>query len=173
MSKNDSEMLRQAVVASTGNTQSKTLDGITSVKILNEKVYDTSSSEDAFSGLSAGDVIKMEGWNYAENNRIFTVTEVESGGQWIKVDKQLIDEKEADVPSAGVTMYNTPESLTVSGCTVDDVLVEVVNMNAAASSPEEADRDYFAITAADTVSTFALLDAGDSLLISWAKMSEG
>jgi hypothetical protein len=53
------------------------------------------------------------------------------------------------------------------------VLVEVVNLNSSASSPEEADRDYFAITAANTVSSFAVTDAGDVLLISWSDLSAG
>jgi hypothetical protein len=63
--------------------------------------------------------------------------------------------------------------LTVTGATTDDVLVEVVNLNSSASSPEEADRDYFAITAANTVSSFAVTDAGDVLLISWSDLSAG
>jgi hypothetical protein len=171
--KNDSEQLRQAVVTSSGNSQTKVLDAVTDIKILNEKVYDTSSSADAFAALSAGDVVKMEGFDQAENNRIYVVTEVESNGEWIKVDKELKDVKEADIPSAGITMYKTPESLTVTGATTDDVLVEVVNLNSAASSPEEADRDYFAITAANTVSSFAVTDAGDVLLISWSDLSAG
>lgn len=171
--KNDSEQLRQAVVTSGGNSQSKVLDAVTDIKILNEKIYDTSSSADAFDALSAGDVVKMEGFDQAENNRIFVVTEVESGGEWIKVDKELKDVREADVPSAGITMYKDPESLTVSGATTDDVLVEVVNLNSAASSPEEANRDYFAITDDDTVSSFAETDDGDVLLLTWADLSAG
>jgi hypothetical protein len=50
--KNDSEQLRQAVVTSSGNTQTKVLDAVTDIKILNEKVYDTSSSADAFELVS-------------------------------------------------------------------------------------------------------------------------
>lgn len=171
--KNSAEQIRVGFATSAGNTQTKVLDAVTDVKILNEKVYDTSSSADAFSALSAGDVIKMEGWNEAENNRIYTVTDVEPGGEWIKVDKELKDVRAADVPSAGITMYKTPESLTVSGVTVNDAISDVVNFNTGTSSAEAVDKDYFAITAADTVSSFSVTDAGDVLQIYWADLSAG
>lgn len=173
MGMNYSEQLRLGVVASGGNTQTKVLDAVTDVKILDEKLYDTSSSADAFAALSAGDVVMFDGFDEAENNRIFTVTEVETNGEWIKVDKELKDVRAADIPSAGITVFKTPESLTVSGVTTEDTVVDVVNLNSAASSAEEADRKYFAITDDDTVSTFAVLDDGDSLLVMWADMSEG
>jgi hypothetical protein len=171
--KNSAEQIRVGLATSSGNSQTKVLDGVTSVKILNEKLYDTSSSADAFSSLSAGDVIHVSGFNYAENNRIFTITDVESSGAWIKVDKELKDEKEADVPSAGVTVLKTPESLTINGVTTSDALTDVMNFNAAASSATELDRDYFAITAADTVSSFAATDSGDVIQVTWAKLSAG
>lgn len=169
---NDAEQIRHGFATSSSNSQTTTSLS-SDTKILNEKVYDTSSSANAFSGLSAGDVIKMSGWDEAENNRIFLVTEVESSGEWIKVDKELKDVKAADVPSAGITVYTNPESLTISGVTTDDVLVDVVNFNSAASSATELDRDYFAITAANTVSSFAVTDSGDYIMVTWADLSKG
>lgn len=169
--KNDAEQLRSDVVASTGNTQVKVLDAVTDVKILNEKLYDTSSSADAFSALSAGDVVMFSGFDETENNRIFVITE--AADNYIKVDKELKDVAEDDIPSAGITVYKTPESLTVSGVTVDDTVTDVVNLNSASSSAEDVDAKYFAITAADTISSFAVTDSGDSLMIYWADLSAG
>lgn len=173
MSKNYNETIRNSIAASGGSSQTSVISSVTDIKILDEKIYDTSSSANAFAALSAGDVIYMEGWDEDENNRVFTVTEVESAGEYIKVDKELKDVKEADIPSAGITMYKSPESLTVSGITVDDVITDVVNFNTAASSSAELDKKYFAVTAADTVANFAVVDSGDSLMISWAQMSAG
>jgi hypothetical protein len=172
--KNYSEQLRLDVVSSGGNSETKhgTVDGYSDIKIKDSKIIDTSSSEDAFSGQSVGDVIKMEGWAYSENNRIFTITEKESGGKWIKVDKELKDETSPE--SAGATIYTGSEDLTVSGITVDDAIVDAVNFNTASSSPEGLNgRDYMAVTAADTVTSFYVADSGDDLLIQWAKLSEG
>ena len=172
--KNWSEQLRQDIVASGGNAESKhgTVDGYSDIKIQNSKIIDTSSSEDAFSGQSVGDVIKMEGWSYAENNRIFTITEKESGGKWIKVDKELKDETSPE--SAGATIYTGSEELTVTGVTTNDAIVDAVNLNSSSSSPESVSgRDYMAITAANTVTSFYVADSGDDLLITWADLSEG
>jgi len=172
--KNMAEQLRLDVVSSGGNSETKhsTVDGYTDIKIQKSKITDTSSSEDAFSDDNVGDVIKMEGWSYAENNRIFTITDKESGGKWIKVDKELKDETSPE--SAGATIYTGSEELTVSGITVDDAIVDAVNFNTAASSPAGlVGRDYMDVTAADTVTSFYVADSGDSLLIQWAKLSEG
>lgn len=172
--KNWSEQLRHEIATSGGNSETKhgTVDGYSDIKIKNSKIIDTSSSEDAFSGDSVGDVIKMEGWSYAENNRIFTITEKESGGKWIKVDKELKDE--ASPESAGATIYTGSEDLTVSGVTVDDVIVDAVNFGGGSSSPRAlVGRDYMAITDNDTVTSFYEADDGDSLFITWADLSEG
>lgn len=170
---NYSEQLRTDIVSSGGNSQTKhsTVDGYTSIKIQNGKIIDTSSSGDAFSD-SVGDVIKMYGWNYSENNRIFKITEKESGGKWIKVDKEVKDE--TSPTGGGATIETGSENFTVSGATLNDVIVDAVNFNTAASSAESVSgRDYMAITAADTVTSFYVADSGDSIEIQWAKLSEG
>lgn len=168
--KNYSEQIRITPVASGGHTQTTVTSGNSDLKIKSEKIYDTSSSQDLFSGLSAGDVIMMSGWDYSENNRVYIVTDVESGGYWIKVDKGLINE--GDAPGS-ITIEKSPESLTVSGVTTSDVVVDVVNANSTASSAEEADASKARVTAADTVSSFIVADAGDDLRIIWADLSKG
>jgi hypothetical protein len=172
--KNYSEQIRTDIVASAGNTQTMhgTVDGYSDIKIKKGKIIDTSSSADAFSGQSAGDVIKMYGWNEIENNRIFTITEVASDGEWIRVDKELKDETAPS--SAGASIETGSEELTVTGVSVDDVIVDAVNFNTSSSSPASVSgRDYMAITAADTVTSFYVADAGDDIFVTWADLSEG
>ena len=172
--KNYSEQIREDIVSSGGNAETKhgTVDGYSDIKIQKSKIIDTSSSEDAFSGQSVGHVIKMTGWSYSENNRIFTITDKESGGKWIKVDKELKDETSPE--SAGATIYTGSEEFTVSGITVDDTIVDALNFNTASSSAESVSgRDYMDVTAADTVTSFYVADSGDSIKITWAQLSAG
>ncbi len=174
--KNWSEQLRHDIVVSGGNSENKhsNVDGYSDIKIQNSKITDTSSSEDAFSasGDSVGDVIKMEGWSNAENNRIFTITEKESGGKWIKVDKELKDETSPE--SAGATIYVGSEELTVENVTTDDVIVDAVNFSGGATSPVAlTGRDSMEITDDDTVTSFYEASNGDALLVTWANLSEG
>lgn len=171
---NYSEQIKQATVAGTNYSESTVVSGVGSLKIKDEKVYDTSSSADAFSSLSAGDIIKMEGWpNYgAENNRIFTVTKVDSDGEWIKVDKELKDVPESDVSS--VTIYKSPASLSVSDVTANDVVTAVAIMDTTSSSVSNPSADDFAITSEGTVSHFDTnIATEDVLLVTWADLSLG
>jgi hypothetical protein len=148
------------------------LDAVTDIKILNEKVYDTSSSADAFAGQSVGDIIKMYGWNKTENNRIFKITEVASDGEWIRVDKEVKDETAPS--SAGATIETGSEDLTVTGISVDDVIVDAMNFNTSASSPASVSgRDYMDVFAANTVTSFYVADAGDDIMVTWAQLSAG
>jgi len=61
--KNYMEQFRVSVVenAAVYDATNKTLDGITDLKVLKNKLYDTSSSANAFSSLTAGDVVKVTG----------------------------------------------------------------------------------------------------------------
>ena len=172
--KNYSEQIKQETVAGTNYSSSTVVSGVGHLKIKDEKIYDTSSSADAFASLSAGDVIKMEGWpKYGdENNRIFTVTGKASDDSWITVDKEIKDVPEKDVSS--VTIYDSPASLTVSGVTAYDVITSVSIMDTASSSVSNPSVDGFAITADDTVSHFdANIATSDVLLVTWADLSLG
>lgn len=172
--KNMAEQLRLEGVTSGGNNQTEhsTVDGYSDIKIQKGKIIDTSSSADAFSGDSVGDVIKMYGWNKEENNRIFVITDKESGGEWIKVDLEVKDESSPS--SAGATIETGSEDLTVTGATIDDVIVDAVNLEGMATSPVALDgKSYMRITADDTATSFYDASEGDSLLIMWAALSEG
>ena len=120
--KNYMEQFRVTVVenAEKYTDPGKTLDGETELKVLKNKLYDTSSSANAFASLTAGDVIKMSGWEdyKTENNGIFKVAEVDSSGEWVRFDLPLVDCPEDDIPSGGITMLNTPVSWTVTGVSV-------------------------------------------------------
>ena len=60
--KNYMEQFRVSVVENAAvYSDSKTLNGITDLKVLKNKLYDTSSSANAFSSLTAGDVVKVTG----------------------------------------------------------------------------------------------------------------
>lgn len=171
--KNSAEQIRTTpVVSENGHSQSIMLSS-SDLKIKSEKVYDTSSPKDAFSsGLLVGDVIMMSGWTYSENNRVFIVTDIESSGEWIKVDKQLVNEGAA---LEVITIENDPESLTVTGITTSDVVTDVVNANSTSSSAEAADASKVRVTDTDTntVSSFIVTDAGDELWVTWANLSAG
>jgi len=174
--KNYSEQIEQAIATSAGNAETAhgTVDGYSDIKIKNSKIIDTSSSADAFTGQTAGDVIKMTGWSYEENNRIFIITEVDGDGEWIKVDKELKDETSPE--SAGATIYTASEDFTVTGATTDDVVVAAFLYNGVASSPSYESLDAktdMRVTAANTVTSFCVADAGDTVFITWADLSKG
>jgi hypothetical protein len=172
--KNYMDQLRLAVVAGTGDySDSKTLDAVSDLKMIKGKLYDTSSSADAFSSLSAGSVVRMTGWDDSSMNGIFKIVEVESSGEWVTFDTPLDDVLEDDVPTAGITMYNTPISMTVTGVTEKGAKVlYALNL----TDPSVAGAEYFKVTADNTVSSFADFDqATDSeeILVFWADVSEG
>jgi hypothetical protein len=174
--KNYMEQFRIGLVSGAEDyTAAKTLDGETDLKVLKSKLYDTSSSANAFASLTAGDYVKMEGWEdyKTENNGILRVVEVESAGEWVTFDRPLIDVPEADIPTGGITMYNTPKTWTVTGVAVADSKV----MGAADLTNHEAfGPEDFRVTAANTVTSFAEISSdtdGDDVLVFWAKVSEG
>lgn len=170
--KNYMEQFRVTLVAGADDyTAVAVLSGSTDVKIEKNKVWDTSSSANDFAALVVGNIIKMSGWDKEENNGIFKVVAKESGGEWIQLDMPLIDE--ASVDSPGITMIKTPKTWTVAGVTVGgaEVLGALDLTNPGAFGPE-----YFKVTAANTVSSFATLAGdtdGDNVVVYWAKLSEG
>jgi len=167
--KNTAEQLRIDIAVSAGVSGNKLADDSDDLKIEKSKIIDTSSSANLFGSESTGDVLKMEGWAYEENNRIFVITEVDSDGEWVKVDKEIKDDD-----SNGITIYDDYEALTVSGITVDDVVVDAVNFSGGATSPVAlVGRDYMDVTADDTVTSFYEATTGDALLLMWANLSEG
>ncbi len=168
--KNDSQQLRIDMANSGGVSANKLADNSDDLKIEKGKIIDTSSSANLFDSESAGDVLKMEGWAYEENNRIFVITEVDSDGEWVKVDKELKDDD-----SNGVTIYDTSEELAVSGITVDDAVVDALNFGGGSTSPVALTnaRDYMDVTADDTVTSFYEASNGDALFVMWANLSEG
>lgn len=170
--KNYLEQLNITVVSSAeGYTSSTTLSAETDVKIQDNKVWDTSSSANAFNSLTAGDVIRMTGWDEEENNGIFIVAEVESSGEWISLDRPLLEQ--TSVSSPGITMYDTPESWTVSGVAISESRVSAaLNL----SNPAAFSSTYFRVTDDDTVSSFAVFtedSLGDDIAVYWADLSEG
>lgn len=172
--KNYMDQFRMTVVAGTDDyTSSKTLTAATDLKMIKGKLYDTSSSADAFASLTAGDVVKMSGWDDDAMNGIFKIVDVESSGEWVSFDTPLDDVLEADIPSAGITMENTPVSMTVTGVSVGGAKVlYALNM----TDPAVAGPEYFKVTADNTVSCFADLSqdtATDGILVFWADLSEG
>jgi hypothetical protein len=174
--KNYMEQFKLSVVENAAvYTAAKTLDVVTDLKVLKSKLYDTSSSADAFSSLTAGDVIRMTGWEdyKTENNGIFKVTEVESSGEWIKVDIPLVDCTEDDIPTGGITMYHTPASWTVTGATeIGSKIMGALDLAADAAFSDS----YFRVTAANTVSSFAEIEAGTAtseVVVFWADRTAG
>jgi hypothetical protein len=172
--KNYMEQLRMTVVAGTDDyTSSKTLNAVTDLKMIKGKLYDTTSSADAFASLTAGDVVKMSGWDDTAMNGIFKITEVETNGEWVTFDRPLDDVLEADIPSAGITMEHTPVSMTVTGVTEKGAKVlYAINL----TDPAVAGPEYFRVTADNTVSSFADLSqdtATEEILVFWADLSEG
>jgi hypothetical protein len=64
--------------------------------------------------------------------------------------------------------------LTVTGISVDDVIVDAMNFNTSASSPASVSgRDYMDVFAANTVTSFYVADAGDDIMVTWAQLSAG
>ncbi len=173
--KNWIETFRADIVTSAGNAEVAhgTVNSYDDIKIENSKITDTSSGANAFAGQTAGDVIKMTGWDDEENNRIFIITEVDGDGEWIKVDKEVKDATEPS--SGGATIYTGSEELTLTGASTSDVIMDACSFNAAVSSfPESmAGKTNMRITAADTVTSFAVATAGDLIQIFWGDMSEG
>ena len=172
--KNYNECLRMDIKSPTGSSASSIASSKTDIKIKDRKVYDTSSSADAFSGLSAGDTIKMTGWEQDENNGIMDVVEVESAGEWFTVTAALINVAEADTPSAGITVQKAGEKITVnSDMTKYDEINDVVNLNGSASSPADMTKANFGITNDGTVACFETVESDDQLLFLWSDMSAG
>ena len=172
--KNYMEQLRMTVVEGTDDyTSAKTLTAETELKMIKGKLYDTSSSANAFASLTAGAVVKMSGWDDSSMNGIFKIVEKEAAGEWVTFDTPMMDVLEADVPTAGITMEHTPVSMTVTGVTVGGAKV-LYGLNL--TDPTAVGADYLKVTAANTVSSFA--DFGqstitESLLVFWADLSEG
>lgn len=170
--KNYSEQIKVMTVDSTAftaATANTVLDGDSDVKIEKSKVVDTSgNSSGAFSGLSAGDVIYMTGWNESENNGIFTVVAVEENYTKLVLDYPLLDE--ASPESGGVTLYDTPSEETVTGVAADGtcVITGVANI----ANPAVYNANLFKVTGANEVSHFAAT-GGDNILIIWADLSLG
>ena len=174
--KNYMEQFRVSLVSEADDyTAAKTLDAVTDLKVLKSKLYDTSSDANAFASLTAGDYVKIDGFEdyKTENNGVLKVVEVEASGEWVTFDRPLIDVPEADIPSGGITMYNTPKTWTVTGITVANAYIAgaVDLTNHEAFGPED-----FRVSAANTVSSFAEIDSdtdGDDVLVFWAKVTEG
>lgn len=174
--KNYMEQFRVGLVTNADDyTAAKTLDAVTDLKVLKSKLYDTSSSANAFASLTAGDYIRMTGWEdyKTENNGIFKVVEVEASGEWITVDRPLIDVPEADIPSGGITMYNTPKTWTLTGVAAgtSEIMGALDLTNHQAFGPE-----YFIVSAANTVKSFAEITSdtdGDEVAVFWADLSDG
>lgn len=170
--KNYMEQFRMTLISGAADyTAVSVLNGSTDVKIEKNKVWDTSSSANDFAALAVGNIIKMSGWDKAENNGIFKVVAKETSGEWIQLDTPLIDE--ASIDSPGITMIKTPKSWTVAGVTVGGakVMGALDLTNHGAFGPE-----FFKVTAANTVSSFATLAGdtdGDDVVVYWAKLSEG
>ena len=170
--KNYSEQIKVAAVDSTAfapATANTVLSGDTDVKIEKSKVVDTSgNSSGAFSGLSAGDVIYMTGWDQPENNGIFTVVGTEDDYKKLILDYPLLDE--AEPSSGGVTMHDTPQEETVSGVEAGTCVVTgVTNIE---NPLAVYDANLFKVTDDNEVSHFAETD-GDNILIIWADLSLG
>src|SRR6056297_381665 len=175
--KNYMEQFRVSVVenAAVYDASNKTLNGITDLKVLKNKLYDTSSSADAFSSLTAGDVVRVTGWEdyKTENNGIFKVAEVDSSGEWVRFDLPLVDVPEDDIPTGGITMYNTPVSLTVTGVSVGNSKV-MAALDLAADAAFS--HSYFKVTADNTVSSFAAIEAGTAtseVVVFWSDLTAG
>jgi len=174
--KNYMEQFRISVVENAAvYTSSTTISAETDLRVLKNKLYDTSSSANAFAALTAGAVIKMTGWEdyKTENNGIFKVAEVASDGEWVRFDTPLVDCPEDDIPTGGITIYKTPATWTVAGVTVDGAKV-MGALDLAADAAFSA--DYFKVTAANTISSFAAIEAGTAtseVVVFWADRTAG
>lgn len=172
--KNYMDQLRMTVVGGTDDyTDAKTLTAETDLKMIKGKLYDTSSSANAFASLTAGSVVRMTGWDDSAMNGIFKIVEKGSSGEWVTFDRPLNDVLEDDIPSGGITMYKTPVSMTVAGVTEKGAkILYALNL----TDPSVAGPEYFKVTAANTVSSFADLNQDTSteeILVFWADVSEG
>lgn len=173
--KNYMEQFRVGLVSGAEDYTAAKTDAETDLKVLKGKLYDTSSDANAFASLIAGNYVKIAGFEdyKTENNGILRVVDVEASGEWVTFDRTLVDVAEADMPSGGITMYNTPKTWTVTGVDVADskVMGAVDLTNHEAFGPED-----FRVTAANTVASFAEIDSdtdGDDVMVFWAKVSEG
>lgn len=174
MAINYNECIRFSFVTAGGGSTTSVLSGVTDVKVRDRKIYDTSSSADAFSGLSAGDAIKISGFDDDACNGITDVVEVESSGEWIKVNIPLFDIPSSDIPSAGITITKAAEILTVhSDMTSKDYINDVANFNTASSSPADTTYGNFGVTNDGKMAVFGSLDSGDVLGVLWSKTSQG
>lgn len=172
--KNYMDQFRVSVISGTDDydgTAKKTLNGETDVKIKDNRLWDTSSSANAFHGRSVGDVVKMEGWDKAENNGIFVIADKESSGEWVRFDTPLLDQ--AEVESPGVTMYHTPITLTITGAIPGKIEI-LYGLNTDPLSAVAGSN--FKVTAANTVASFADFNQDtitDGVVIFWADLSKG
>lgn len=173
--KNWSEEIRMDLKSPTGSSASTVVNASSDIYVKDGNTfYDNSSSGDAFSGLSAGNVIKVSGYGETLNDRIFTVTDKESNGLWIKVDKSLKDVPASEVPSAGITVETPGETITVnSDMTKYDEVLDVVNLNSASSDPADMTGSDFGVNHNGTVSCFATTESNDQLLFIWKDSSRG
>jgi hypothetical protein len=174
--KNYMEQFRISVVENAAvYTSSTTLSAEKDLKVLKNKLYDTSSSANAFDSLTAGDVVKMSGWEdyKTENNGIFKVAEVDSSGEWVRFDMPLVDCPEDDIPSGGITLLHTPASWTVTGVSVGNAeVMAAVDMD----ENEAFAAEYFKVTAANTVSSFAEVSNStdvNTVAVYWADLTAG
>jgi len=170
---NYNERLRTDLVSAGGGSTSSILSGNTDVKIKDNVLYDTTSNPTAFSGLSAGDTIKMTGWDQTENNGIMDVVEVESSGEWVSVTVSLVDVASNDVPAGGITVDKAGEFWTVSDMTKKDYVNDAVNFNVSSEGPSNISASDVGVTSNGEVACFASTDSGDSILVIWSDGSKG
>jgi hypothetical protein len=174
--KNYMEQFRVSLVSgATDYTSTKVLTAETDLKVHKSRLYDTSSSANAFAALSAGSVIRMYGWgNYKnENDGVFTVTEKGHDGDWIAVDRPLIDVAEADIPDGGITMERSPATWTVTGVRkASSKVMGALDL----TNPSVAGPDSFVVTGNNAVASFMNLAGdtnGDDVVVCWADLSAG
>jgi hypothetical protein len=176
--KNYMEQFRVTIIEDAADyvaASNSTLSGISELKVLKNKLYDTSSDADAFASLTADDVVKMSGWEdyKTENNGIFKVAEVDSGGEWVRFDMPLVDCPEDDIPSGGITLLHTPASWAVTGVSVGNAeVMAAVDMD----ENEAFAAEYFKVTADNIVSSFAEISGGtdvNTVAVYWADLTDG
>jgi len=170
---NYNERFRSDLVSAGGGSTSSILSSNTDVKITGNVLYDTTSNPTAFSGLAAGDTIKMTGWDQTENNGIMDVVEVESLGEWIKVTGHLVDVANNDVPAGGITIDKASEFFTISDMTKKDYVNDAVNFNVSSEGPSNISPSDLGVTNDGKVACFASNDSGDSIVVFWSDVSQG
>ena len=177
--KNYNEALRMDIAVPGGGDPTSVVSGKTDIKVKEGKVYDTSSSQDAFSSLSAGDTVKLSGFDsdkiQGRNNKIATVTDVESGGHYFKVDKTLVNVAESDIPDAGIDVEKSTDEFTVnSDMTKYDYVNDVVILTTSATSTADLSKDDFGVTNDGNVASFtSALESTDTVLVLWSDGSLG